>query len=104
MRRLSVETVKMYEGTVAKLAHSNPCVFFPLVVQQVTAYENMAGVVITALGYSTNMGFDVLGYTILDALSNPNKERVKSDGVNTADWLQGTCLFLSCFSSPIHPF
>jgi hypothetical protein len=34
------------------------------------------------------MGFDVLVFIILDALANPNKERLKDDGVNTTDWLQ----------------
>jgi THO complex subunit 2 len=57
-------------------------------VGQIMAYDNLASVVIQALRYVTNMGFDVLVYIILDALSNPNKERVKDDGVNTSDWLQ----------------
>lgn len=52
------------------------------------AYDNLANVVIQALRYVTNMGFDVLVFIILDALANPNKERLKDDGVNTTDWLQ----------------
>lgn len=54
------------------------------------AYDNLAGVVIQALNYVTIMGFDVLVYIILEALANPNKDRVKDDGVNTSDWLQST--------------
>lgn len=84
----------MYEGTVAKLAHSNPCVFFALVVQQVTAYENMSESVIKVCRYLTNMGFDILGFTILDALASPNKERAKADGVNTSDWLLSAYILL----------
>jgi hypothetical protein len=56
------------------------------------AYDNLAGVVIQALRYVTNMGFDVLVYIILDAFANPHKERVKEDGVNTSDWLQSETL------------
>ena len=52
------------------------------------AYDNLANVVIQALRYVTNMGFDVLVFIILDALANPHKERLKDDGVNTSDWLQ----------------
>lgn len=52
------------------------------------AYDNLANVVIQALRYVTNMGFDVLVFIILDALANPNKERLKDDGVNITDWLQ----------------
>ena len=52
------------------------------------AYNNLTGVVIQVLKYSTNMSFDILVFVILDALANPDKERVKDDGVNTSDWLQ----------------
>ncbi|KAG9317173.1 transcription factor/nuclear export subunit protein 2-domain-containing protein [Chiua virens] len=57
------------------------------------AYDNLAGVVIQALRYVTTMGFDVLVYIILDALSNPYKNRVKDDGVNISDWLQSLASF-----------
>ncbi|TFK56192.1 hypothetical protein OE88DRAFT_1621965 [Heliocybe sulcata] len=93
LRRLSHNTVDTLSGTVAKLAHSNPCIFFANAVNQIMAYDNLAGVVIQALRYVTTMGFDVLLYIILDALANPNKNRVKDDGVNTADWLQSLASF-----------
>ena len=88
LRRLSHETVDTLSGTVAKLAHSNPCIFFTNAVNQIMAYDNLADVVIQALRFVTNMGFDVLVFIVLDALSNPHRERVKEDGVNTSDWLQ----------------
>jgi THO complex subunit 2 len=98
LRRLSHNTIDTLSGTVAKLAHSNPCIFFMNAVNQIMAYDNLANVVIQALRYVTNMGFDVLVYVILDALANPHKERVKDDGVNTSDWLQ------SELSMTLHPF
>lgn len=88
LRRLSHNTIDSLSGTVAKLAHSNPCIFFSNAVNQIMAYDNLANVVIQALRYVTNMGFDVLVFIILDALANPDKERLKDDGVNTTDWLQ----------------
>ncbi|KAH9938580.1 transcription factor/nuclear export subunit protein 2-domain-containing protein [Fomitopsis serialis] len=66
LRRLSHNTIDSLSGTVAKLAHSNPCIFFTNAVNQIMAYDNLAGVVIQALNY----------------------DRVKDDGVNTSDWLQ----------------
>lgn len=62
------------------------------------AYDNLAVVVIQALSYVTIMGFDVLLFVILDALANPNKERVKEDGVNTSDWLLSKCFHSVCAS------
>ena len=88
LRRLSHNTIDSLAGPVAKLAHSNPCIFFANAVTQIMAYDNLANVVIQALRYVTNMGFDVLAFIILGALSDPNKARVKEDGVNTCDWLQ----------------
>ncbi|KAF9647035.1 hypothetical protein BDM02DRAFT_2819645 [Thelephora ganbajun] len=93
LRRLSHNTIDSLAGPVAKLAHSNPCIFFGNAVNQIMAYDNLAGVVIQVLKYSTNMSFDVLVFVILDALANPNKERVKDDGVNTSDWLQSLASF-----------
>ncbi len=88
LRRLSLKTIDSQSGAVAKLAHSNPCIFFPNVVNQVMAYDNFASVVIHGLHYVTVMGFDVLVYVIVDTLSNTLRSRVKDDGVNTMDWLQ----------------
>lgn len=88
LRRLSLNTIDSLSGSVAKLIHSNPCIFFTVAVGQIMAYDNMAAVVIQALRYTTSMGFYVLLFTVLDAFANPNKERVKDDGVNTMDWLQ----------------
>ncbi|CAA7260264.1 unnamed protein product [Cyclocybe aegerita] len=93
LRRLSHNTIDSLSGPVAKLAHSNPCIFFTNAVNQIMAYDNLANVVIQALRYVTNMGFDVLVFIILNALSNPDKERVKDDGVNISDWLQSLASF-----------
>lgn len=99
LRRLSHNTIDALAGPVAKLAHSNPCIFFTNAVNQIMAYDNLANVVIQALRYVTNMGFDVLAFIILGALSNPDKERVKDDGVNTSDWLQSmSSILLSSIS------
>lgn len=88
LRRLSSQTIESLAGTVAKLAHSNPCIFFTNAVNQIQAYDNLADVVIQALRYATNMGFDILVFIILDALANTQKDRVKDDGVYASDWLQ----------------
>ncbi|CAL1701359.1 unnamed protein product [Somion occarium] len=93
LRRLSHNTIDSLSGTVAKLAHSNPCIFFANAVHQIMAYDNLGSVIVHALNYVTIMGFDVLLFIVLDALANPNKDRVKDDGVNTSDWLQSLASF-----------
>ncbi|OCB90862.1 hypothetical protein A7U60_g1886 [Sanghuangporus baumii] len=93
LRRLSSQTVESLAGTVAKMAHANPCIFFTNAVNQIQAYDNLADVVIQALRFATNMGFDVLVFLIIDALANPHKDRLKEDGANAADWLQSLATF-----------
>ncbi|TFK29236.1 hypothetical protein FA15DRAFT_664153 [Coprinopsis marcescibilis] len=93
LRRLSHNTIDSLSGAVGKLAHNNPCIFFTHAVNQVMAYDNLGSVVVPALKFVTIMGFDVLVFVILDAFSNPNKARVKDDGVNIADWLQSLASF-----------
>jgi len=100
LRRLSHNTMDSLSGAIAKLSHSNPTIFFTNAVNQVMAYDNLAAVIVTALRFLTTMGFDVLTYVILEAFSNPHKDRVKDDGVNTSDWLQSKLrlLFLGIVS------
>lgn len=97
LRRLAHDTIDSLAGSVAKLTHGNPCIFFRTAVNQVMVYDNMAEVVILSLKYVTSMGFDVLVYVILEALSNPDKQRVKDDGVNTSAWLQSASSIRSPF-------
>ena len=91
LRRLSSQTVDSLAGAIAKMCHTNPCIFFTNAVHQIQAYDNLADVVIQSLRLSTNMGLDILVFITLDALANPDKERVKADGANTSDWLQSEC-------------
>ncbi|KAF5326374.1 hypothetical protein D9611_000002 [Ephemerocybe angulata] len=68
-------------------------ILFTNVVNQVMAYENLASVIVQALRYVTNMGFDGLVLVILDTLSDDRKRRLKTYGVNIADWLQSLAGF-----------
>lgn len=93
LKRLSVDNVKQFGRSLAKIAHTNPCVLFEIALTQVQSYDNLIGPVVESARYFTNFGYDVLGYSLLDALSNPAKERTKSDGTNISLWLQGLATF-----------
>jgi len=48
------------------------------------------------------MAYDVLAYCVIEALGNPERERLKTDDTNISTWLQSTCKTLSLFLfSPI---
>ena len=93
LKRLSVDNVKQFGRSLAKIAHTNPCVLFEIALKQVQSYDNLIGPVVESARYLTPFGYDVLAYSLLDALSNPEKDRTKSDGTNISLWLQGLATF-----------
>lgn len=88
LKRLSVDNVKQFGRSLAKIAHTNPAVLFEIALNQVQSYDNLIGPVVESARYLTPLGYDVLTYSLLDALSNPEKERTKTDGTNISLWLQ----------------
>lgn len=93
LKRLSSDNVKQFGRSLAKIAHTNPCVLFEIALNQVQSYDNLINPVVESARYLTPFGYDVLAYSLLDALSNPEKERTKSDGTNISLWLQGLATF-----------
>ena len=75
MQRISKENVKPTSRALAKLSHSAPGLLFDYVLSQIQLYDNLIGPVVDSLKYLTNLSFDVLGYSIIEALNNPEKGR-----------------------------
>ena len=48
---------------------------------------------VDSLKYLTSLSFDVLGYSIIEALNNPEKDRTKHDGTSISLWLQSLSNF-----------
>ena len=93
MQRLSKENVKHTSRQLAKLSHSSPGLLFDYVLSQIQLYDNLIGPVVDSLRYLTNLSFDVLGYEIIEALNNPEKDRTKHDGTSISLWLQSLSNF-----------
>lgn len=92
LRRLSTENVKKLGKTFARVAHTNPTVIFGIALNQVQSYDNLIIPVVEACRYLTDLGYDVMAYSILDALSS-NRPKTKEDGTSIAMWLQGLATF-----------
>ena len=92
LRRLSTDNVKKLGKSFAKIAHTNPTVVFQIALHQVQSYDNLVGPVVDAARYLTEFGFDVLAYSLLDALSG-SKSKVKEDGTSVALWLSSLAAF-----------
>ena len=99
LRRLSTENVKQLGKTFAKIAHTNPTIIFAVALNQVQSYDNLIVPVVDAARYLTELGYDVLTYSLLDALSS-GKSKTKEDGTSVALWLQGASSCARALSLP----
>ena len=63
------------------------------VLSQIQKYDNFIGPVVDSLKFLTSLSYDMLAYCIMEALANPDKERMKHDDTNISQWLKSarTC-------------
>ncbi|XP_062856432.1 THO complex subunit 2 isoform X2 [Trichomycterus rosablanca] len=88
MKRLTKENVKPSGRHIGKLSHSNPTILFDYVLSQIQWYDNLITPVVDSLKYLTSLSYDVLAYCIIEALANPEKEKMKHDDTTISSWLQ----------------
>ncbi|KAK3866040.1 hypothetical protein Pcinc_028398 [Petrolisthes cinctipes] len=96
MMRITKETIKPVSRSIGKLTHNNPGPVLHYILIQVQLYDNMIGPVVDSLKYLTPLSYDVLGYCIVEILSE-NKERIANDAMAFSPWLQSLSSF--CGSS-----
>lgn len=94
LKTMTTDNAKEKSRALARLAVTNPLVCFNVALTQIQTYSNLIPVVVETLRYLNPFSFDVLGYSIVDFLSNPDKDRSKSDGTNLAMWLQNLASFV----------
>lgn len=97
LRRVSADNVRASGRSLAKAAHTNPVVFFDVVLHQVQSYDNLIEPVVDAAKYLTPLEYDVCTYALLEALSDPARERIKSDGTFASLWLKSLASFTGAF-------
>uniref|UniRef100_A0A669CVE1 THO complex subunit 2 n=1 Tax=Oreochromis niloticus TaxID=8128 RepID=A0A669CVE1_ORENI len=88
MKRLTKENVKQSGRQIGKLSHSNPTILFDYILSQIQWYDNLISPVVDSLKYLTSLNYDVLAYCIIEALANPEKEKMKHDDTTISSWLQ----------------
>ncbi|XP_043913220.1 THO complex subunit 2-like [Protopterus annectens] len=103
MKRLTKESVKPSGRQIGKLSHSNPTILFDYILSQIQKYDNLITPVVDSLKYLTSLNYDVLAYCIIEALANPEKERMKHDDTTLSSWLQSLASFCGavCRKYPI---
>ncbi|KAJ9475637.1 THO complex subunit 2 [Pseudozyma hubeiensis] len=93
LKRISKDNIKQSGRNLAKASHSNPTVFFTVALNQVQAYDNLIQPLVESAKYLSQFEYDIFSFNLVDALSNPEKERTKQDGTNISLWLKSLAAF-----------
>lgn len=93
LKRISKDNTKLSGRALAKASHANPLIFFTVALNQVQVYDNMIPHIVECAKYLTLLEYDVFSFNLIDALSNPEKERTKQDGTNISLWLKSLASF-----------
>lgn len=93
LKRVSSDDHRYWARKLVKASHQNPTIFFSVVLNQVQSYENLIPSVVECARYLTPFEYDVFSWSLVEALSNPDKERTKSDGTNISLWLKSLATF-----------
>lgn len=92
----SEKNLEYVRKQITKLCHCNPVITLNYVLIQVQSYDNnLIGAVVDALRFLTPLAQDTLVYCIIEALSDPHKNKKSFDGMAIAPWL----ISLSSFSA-----
>lgn len=105
LKRLTIDNANSFLTAVAKLTTGQALPAFNATLDRVQGYPAdtvTISPVIDACRNCTNLGIDMLLYLLLDRMANSEKNRLKDDGVNTAQWYATLSLFLGTALRKLH--
>lgn len=93
LKRLTKENVKIHGRQIGKLSHNNPIIVCDYILAQIQRFDNFILPVVESLKFMTPLSYDVLSYSIIIAISDPDKDKMKVDSTNISSWLQSIANF-----------
>jgi len=98
MKRISLTNLTAMARTLAKTAYWCPGIVFRIALSQIEAYSNLTEVVVECAKYFTDLGYDVLVWSLLSSLGGKDRNRNNSEfALLPSRWL----LALSRFSGKV---
>lgn len=98
MKRISMTNLTAMARTLAKSAYASPGIVFNVALSQIEAYTNLTEVVVECAKYFTDLGYDVLSWSLMSSLGGKDRNRNNSEfALLPSRWL----LALSRFSGKI---
>ncbi|KAB8298693.1 hypothetical protein EYC80_000869 [Monilinia laxa] len=75
MKRISMTNLTVMARNLAKIAFASPGVVFSVALGQIEAYTNLTEVVVECGKYFTDLGYDVLVWSLLSSLGGKDRNR-----------------------------
>jgi len=98
MKRISKTNLTTQARALAKTAYANPGVVFKVALDQIESYSNLTEVVVECARYFTDLGYDVLIWSLMSSLGGKSRSRTRDDSaLLTSHWL----IALSNFSGKV---
>ena len=93
LKRISKKNTKQMARALAKVATSAPGVVFSVAFNQIESYDNLSEVIVDCARFFTDLGYDVLTWSLMNSLGARGRNRVQADGMLTSKWLSALSLF-----------
>jgi THO complex subunit 2 len=98
MKRISMTNITAMARTLAKTAYASPGVVFSVALSQIEAYTNLTEVVVECAKYFSDLGYDVLVWSLMSSLGGKDRNRNNAEfALLPSRWL----LALSRFSGKV---
>ncbi|KAK7748880.1 THO2 plays a role in transcriptional elongation [Cytospora paraplurivora] len=94
LKRLSLQNLSAMAKKLAKTAFSSPGIVFKTAFDQIEAYPNLIQAFVECARYLTDLGYDVLTWSLMSALGGKTRSRTQEESVLlTSKWLQALSRF-----------
>ncbi|KAL2165083.1 hypothetical protein VTH06DRAFT_379 [Thermothelomyces fergusii] len=94
MKRLSHSNVMQMAKELAKVAYQSPGIVCKVALQQIESYDNLIEAFVECAKYFTDLGHDVLVWSVLSSLAGQERSRTQATSVLlTSKWLQALSRF-----------
>ncbi|KAI1007657.1 hypothetical protein K3495_g574 [Podosphaera aphanis] len=99
MKRISLTNLTQMAKSLAKTGYACPGVVFSIALSQIEAYTNLTQVVVECAKYFTDLGYDILDWSLLSALGGKSRNRNNPEyALLPSRWL----LALSSFAGKVY--
>ncbi|KAK4199457.1 transcription factor/nuclear export subunit protein 2-domain-containing protein [Triangularia verruculosa] len=94
LKRLSLTNIPEMAKTLAKIAYPSPGIVCKVSLSQIESYSNFIEAFVECTKYFTDLGYDVLVWSVLSSLGGQQRSRTQEDSVLlTSRWLQALSKF-----------